>query len=679
MNATALPLIMPPHVHYLMVTADLVVVQHSTPLPVAIATTSPPADADVRDYFPELWGCEDIFVAILAGEMPDFNLKGVTRTTTAGENFYFDIYIQAYTGRDRDLLLIFVEDVTDKMTLEQVLVQSTNEANLLLSALTNSRNYTERIVTSIADALIVTTPQHEIKQVNQATANLFGYTIAELVGQPLSILLLPPQDILTTVDQMIATPGDERATGKPLEALCQTKNGSQLRVALSCSLIATETRYQELDTQPTPDVVYIGRDVTERQRTQQRLAAQYAIANILSESNSLDGATYQILGAIGDSLEWDVGEFWTPQNECDRKAALPNKSARWQQQGDPCAVPVPKLHRVELWTSSPVTRAHFLDNYELNHAEGIRFAGRVWSAGVPQWITALKEDPDFGRASAIVSAKLRSAFAFPIYNGNEMFGVMTFYRYKQQPPDEHLLQMLTATGNQLGQFMKRKEAEIALHQQQAQTERLLRNILPNPIVERLKASADTIADTFEEVTVLFADIVGFTKLATQLSAIELVEQLNVVFSAFDELSDRHGLEKIKTIGDAYMVVGGLPQPNVDHAIAIAEMALDMQERMAHLNLARKASVGIRIGINTGPVVAGVIGMKKFSYDLWGDTVNIASRMESHGEPGRIQVSASTYERLCDRYHLTPRGQIPVKGRGEMLTYWLLGRQLCPLD
>jgi class 3 adenylate cyclase len=181
-------------------------------------------------------------------------------------------------------------------------------------------------------------------------------------------------------------------------------------------------------------------------------------------------------------------------------------------------------------------------------------------------------------------------------------------------------------------------------------------------------------DHFSEVTILFADIVGFTELAMRLPPADLVEQLNGIFSDFDELVDRHGLEKIKTIGDAYLVAGGVPIPRPDHAIAVAEMALDVREALRCFNARRGTSLAIRIGINTGPVVAGVIGTRKFVFDLWGDAVNIASRMESHGEPGRIQVTEATFQLLRERYEFAERGPIPVKGKGPMRTYFLLHRK-----
>ncbi len=176
------------------------------------------------------------------------------------------------------------------------------------------------------------------------------------------------------------------------------------------------------------------------------------------------------------------------------------------------------------------------------------------------------------------------------------------------------------------------------------------------------------------MTILFADIVKFTELSSQVSPEELVSLLNEIFSAFDRLTERYGLEKIKTIGDAYMVAGGIPNTRPDHAEAVANMALDMRLEIAEFNKRNNCNCNIRIGINTGPVVAGVIGTKKFIYDLWGDTVNVASRMESHGMPGAIQVTADTYEMLRDRFEFEPRGKITIKGKGEMMTYLLIGRK-----
>ena len=234
---------------------------------------------------------------------------------------------------------------------------------------------------------------------------------------------------------------------------------------------------------------------------------------------------------------------------------------------------------------------------------------------------------------------------------------------------------LTSLGNTINSMLEALESSSKkLKAERERAERLLLNILPESIAKRLKNEQETIADSFEEVTVLFADLVNFTNLSSQISPTELVGLLNEIFSRFDRLVERYSLEKIKTIGDSYMVVGGLPLPRSDHAEAIAEFALDMQEEIKKFNAEKDQAFSLRIGINTGPVVAGVIGLKKFIYDLWGDAVNTASRMESHGIPGYIQVSSSTYDRLKDKYLFEERGIIHVKGKGEMTTYLLKSRK-----
>ena len=188
------------------------------------------------------------------------------------------------------------------------------------------------------------------------------------------------------------------------------------------------------------------------------------------------------------------------------------------------------------------------------------------------------------------------------------------------------------------------------------------------------ASETTIAEYFSEASILFADIVGFTELATRLPPREVVGILNGIFSGFDALLDRHGLEKIKTIGDAYLVAGGVPTPHPDHAGAVAAMALDMCESLRQFNQRSGTSFSMRVGINTGPVVGGVIGTHKFIFDLWGDAVNVASRMESHGEPGRIQLTEASWRLLRGRYRFEERGLISIKGKGKMRTYFLVGPQ-----
>jgi class 3 adenylate cyclase len=218
--------------------------------------------------------------------------------------------------------------------------------------------------------------------------------------------------------------------------------------------------------------------------------------------------------------------------------------------------------------------------------------------------------------------------------------------------------------------------QLLIEQEQERSEALLLNVLPALIADRLKGGEDVV-DAFDEVSVLFADIVDFTPFSATLSPQELVTFLNDVFSRFDELAEKHDLEKIKTMGDAYMVVGGIPTPRADHARRIAEMALDMQDEAARLSVGLARSIRLRIGLNTGPVVAGVIGRRKFSYDLWGDTVNTASRMQAIAAPGKIQVTQAVYERLKDRYAFDGPAALLVKGKGEMLTYRLTRRRVVP--
>ena len=234
------------------------------------------------------------------------------------------------------------------------------------------------------------------------------------------------------------------------------------------------------------------------------------------------------------------------------------------------------------------------------------------------------------------------------------------------------VEALHTANEELEARVDRRTAE--LRKEKERSEQLLLNILPEEIADRLMRTNESPAEHFEEATILFADIVGFTSLSARMDPLELVAGLNQIFSAFDHLTEKYGLEKIKTIGDAYMVVGGLPTARPDHAEAIANMALDMQDYMQDVENVFGESLQIRIGINTGSVIAGVIGIKKFIYDLWGDAVNVASRMESHGKPGYIQVTAATYAKLKDKYLLEPRGTVEVKGRGEMMTYWLLNRR-----
>jgi class 3 adenylate cyclase len=222
----------------------------------------------------------------------------------------------------------------------------------------------------------------------------------------------------------------------------------------------------------------------------------------------------------------------------------------------------------------------------------------------------------------------------------------------------------------VGNAVYTKHLHDQLQVEQEKSEQLLLNILPKPVAERMKKGETNIAESYPDVTVLVADLVGFTTLSAHIGPEQIVQLLNEIFSAFDLLAEKHGLEKIKTIGDAYMVAGGISFPRPDHAEASARLALDMQEEIKRLNHEYDTSVRLRIGICTGPVVAGVIGRRRFAYDLWGETVNLACHLESTGEAGKIQISESTCERLKDKYQFEPKHRIDVKGHAPLSAYWL---------
>ena len=223
-----------------------------------------------------------------------------------------------------------------------------------------------------------------------------------------------------------------------------------------------------------------------------------------------------------------------------------------------------------------------------------------------------------------------------------------------------------------------EEAHARLQEEQERSERLLLNILPAPIAERLKHSESTIADGFAEVSVMFADIVNFTGIAERMSPQEIFALLNRLFSAFDGLAEGLGLEKIKTIGDAYMVAGGINDRGADYTSAVADLALAMRDAVARDFAVGGHPLALRIGVGTGPVVAGVVGRKKFIYDLWGDTVNIANRITSEGMPGMVQVDHSTYHKLRERYEFAPPQTLYLKGKGDTPVYRLIGKRARPV-
>jgi class 3 adenylate cyclase len=284
-------------------------------------------------------------------------------------------------------------------------------------------------------------------------------------------------------------------------------------------------------------------------------------------------------------------------------------------------------------------------------------------------LTLLKRDPRFRDIPVIMISAL-----------SELTSIVRCIEagaddYLAKPFDPTLLR--ARVGSSLDKkHMRDREREMveALRIEKERSEQLLLNILPQAIVTRLNRDETIIADQLSDVTILFADLIGFTSLASQLSARDLVQLLNGLFSEFDRLALSFGVEKIKTVGDAYMLAGGVPEPRADNAHAVADTALAMLEAVKRTNYELPVPLQMRIGMHSGDVVAGIIGTHKFVYDIWGDAVNIASRMESHGMPNRIQISATTRLHIHERFQLEPHGCVDIKGKGPMETFMLLGRR-----
>ena len=727
---------------------------------------------DVRLGFPELVGLEDVMTSILEGEEELFELEGIQRFNEDEGDFYIDIYIVGEPVENR--LIVLIEDVTDRMLLEQKLNQRVNETNLLSSTLVAYKNYMNKVITSMADALIVTTKTGKIKRINKATVELLGYTEEELIDKQISLII----DDNKLLQKAIQQRSLYKKYFQNVEVVCRTKSRERKLIAFSCSVISKKINGVE-------DIVYIGRDITAKKRRQQRKSAQYAITNILSESITLKEAMPQILQAICESLGWDLGELWTPNQYLSVNQEVSSN---------------PVLRCIEMYSSRRVDVREFeIITWLTTLNSGVGLAGKIWEKLSPLWCEDLANDNICPRLNQVEEKQLHAAFGFPILNENKILGVMIFFSREVLFRDEDLLQMMVSIGSQIAQFLQRKQAESALleseeryrdlfenandliqsvnpygrfiyinrawqetlgysteeldkktvfdivhpdfrmrcrevfyrvmssgkfeqlqaafitkdgrniflegnlnckfvegkpaatraifrdvtarimaekalHKQQEQTERLLLNILPASIANRLKQEPGNIAEHFDDVSVLFADIVGFTQIATSVSATTLVNLLNQIFSVFDRLSLKYGLEKIKTIDYANMLVGGLHIRNTNHPASVASIAFEMQNAIATFNKRNNLNLNIRIGMHTGSVVAGVIGLQKFTYDLWGDTVNIASRMESHGLPGKIQVSQQTYQRLRHKFILEKRGEISIKGKGMMTTYLLIGNR-----
>ncbi|BAY33857.1 adenylate/guanylate cyclase [Nostoc carneum NIES-2107] len=732
---------------------------------------------DIRLSFPEFIGMEDILVSILKGEQELFELPGIRRCFDNNQEIYIDIYVisEQVESKSTNRLLILIEEVTDKLAFEQKLAQKYHEASLLSSTLIAYKNYMEQVIGSMADALLVTSNSGKIKKINTATKKIFGFSEAELIGKSISLII----DDYTLFQNILNKYSLSHHQSSNIEVVCRTKKREKLLIAFSCSVVANHRGSLE-------DIVYIGRDITARQRREQRICAQYAITRILSESQSIKEAMPKILQAICQTIGWDLGELWTPNEYITRSI---------KRRSNHNIV----LRCVEIWSSRVVSVREFKAiTWQTTYKTGVGLPGRIWARRSPIWIKDIVDDDDLLRSQPAATAGLHAAFGFPILDDREILGVMVFFNQEVLQKDIDFLQMMVSIGNQIGHFIKCKqteaalveseeryrdlfenvndliqsvnaygrflyvnkawqktlgysEAEIAnltlfdiihpdfhqrsrqkfysvmsgeklaqvqtafvtkngqtiflegninckfvegkpvairgifrditqrilaqeaLYNQKEQTERLLSNISPVDIALP-RPETGLISKDFAEVTVLFADIIGLSEIAASMSAIQLVSLLNPIFSAFDCLSERYGLQKIQTINDAYIVIAGLLLERTDHAQAIAHMALDMQTAIALFNSEHHQNFNIRIGIHTGPLIVGMMQVKKFDYHRWGETIHLASSMESQGLPGHIQVSQTTYERLSHEFFLEKRGEIEITGKGFMSTYLLLGRK-----
>jgi PAS domain S-box-containing protein len=732
---------------------------------------------DVRLSFPEFIGIENILKAILQGEQKVFELEAIARGSKPKSYIYMDIYIlgKQDESKVKNTLIILIEDVTEKLGLKQKLAQQISEENLRKHALLLYNNYMEKVITSMPDALLLTSNLGRIKKVNNAAEELFGFSEEELVDQPISIIIDDDQLLIKAIFKHSSL----KQSFQNLEVVCRTKTREKRLIAFSCSLIPKKIQGLE-------DIVYIGRDITARQHREQRTSAQYSITRILSESQSVKQAIPQILQSICQNLGWDLGELWTPSQYIGTSVQGHSINA--------------VLRCVEIWSSRVISVREFKAiTWQTTYTPSVGLPGRIWIRRLPLWIQDITEDGDTRRSQPAAEAGLHAAFGFPILDDSEILGVMVFFSRDVQPKDKELLQMMGSIGSQIAQFIKRKQAEDALveseeryrdlfenandliqsvnasgrflyvnrawretlgyseaeianmnvfdiihpdfkqdclqkfyrvlsgekleqveaafltkdgqtiflegninckfvegnpvatrgifrnvtqrlaveealRHQQEETERLLLTILPTTISKELKEEPANVAEDFADVTILFADIIGFTEIAASMSAIQVVNLLNSIFSTFDCLTEQYGLERIKTITDAYMVVGGLPTRRRDHAQAIALMALHIQTAIALFNTENNQNFNIRIGIHSGSVVAGVIDLNKFTYEFWGDMVNIASCMESQGIAGKIQVTEDTYKFLRDEFLFQKRGEIEVKGKGKITTYFLIGQK-----
>ena len=423
---------------------------------------------DVRESFPELIGMEEILNDILEERQPNFQLKSIMRVLNNGAVLYLDLYIfgdREYLKSER--LMMVYEDVTESIAARQSMVQNANENSIKVDYLATARDYIEKIINSLGDVLLVTSGSGKIKKVNQSAQLLFGYSESELIGQPIS-MITTGEELLRQFSEL--APALKSESWHQVRVVCQTKTSSKLTIAFSCSTIETSIESKHASSAAIQDFVYIGRDITEQQRTKNRQKAQYALTRILSESNSLESVIQKILQAICENLGWDIGELWMPVTNEKETRFCPEKRCEKQPLCSPMCCHFEKnivLRRVGVWQGIAEVGNFIESSEQITFAPGMGLPGAVWKSGHPQWMTDLVKDSNFVRSHLATQVGLRSGFAFPIHASGQVVGVMTFFCQEEQPPDQELLQMMAAAGSQLGEFVKRKYAEKELQEAEA--------------------------------------------------------------------------------------------------------------------------------------------------------------------------------------------------------------------
>jgi PAS domain S-box-containing protein len=401
---------------------------------------------DIRLSFPEFSSIENMLQSILQGQQEIYELSSIKRSLDDQTDIYIDIYIigEPSDHLSTSKLIILIEDVTNIIKGQQNLSKITNAASILSMTLVAYKNYMDTVISSMADALLVTSNTGKIKKVNLAAQKLFDFQEEELINQPISLIFDDNFLLLRIINHYSKINRDLQH----FEVVCRKKTGEKVLIAFSCAVMQKKNEVLE-------DIIYIGRDITSRQRREQRNNAQYSITRILSESQNIKQAMPQILQAICQSLEWDVGELWTTSQYINTDVPEDNDHA--------------VLRCVEIWSSRLVSVREFKAvTWQTIYNSSMGLPGQIWAKRSPLWIKDISEYGDLPRKQTAIAAGLRSAFGFPILDDNKILGVMTFFSRDVQPKDADLLQMMVSVGSQIAQFMKRKQAEDNLLESESQ-------------------------------------------------------------------------------------------------------------------------------------------------------------------------------------------------------------------